>query len=258
MSMDVCAVVVIWLMLAWCLLVVFWGLLCWAGGRWPVISMVTLAGLTAVFHIWQGDWSDQDQLVGMQVIVASMATWICFLQDRNQKTLSRWLLIGAIPFLWSTIHYRFIEVILVRDAPYFDYLFMHLALAAGEWFLLWVVYLGWISPRRIHETPLILLKMAGVFVLTLAWCLMSTVLAGGIISELPRPVPGEAPEIPKLVCLGAVLVFQLAVPCGFAFLVIQDKAMRLRLLSAIAGAMLVNHWVFLGLDALDKAWRRGW
>ena len=52
----------------------------------------------------------------------------------------------------------------------------------------------------------------GIFILVMLWIFFSTMIAGGIISGLPRPIQGEAPDGSKMLCLGIVLLIQWGVP----------------------------------------------
>ena len=110
---------------------------------------------------------------------------------------------------------------------------------------------------KMHDSGKLPLKPFGVFAAALAWTFVSTLIAGGIMTVLPRPMQGEAPELPKVLCLGMVFAVQFAVPAFVVLVIAKGRSLRIACLVAVACAMLVHHQMLEGFDLLDKAWRRG-
>ena len=108
-----------------------------------------------------------------------------------------------------------------------------------------------------NENGKMILKAFGAFIAAMVWFFISTLIAGGIITSLPRPMQGEAPDLPKAVCLGVVFAVQFAIPSVAVLVVAKGRSLRIASLVAVACAMLVNHRLLEGIDLLDKAWRRG-
>jgi hypothetical protein len=102
-----------------------------------------------------------------------------------------------------------------------------------------------------------MIKVLGFFFAALLWFFLSSLIAGGIITNLPRPMQGEAPDILKSVCLGVTFAVQFIIPAVLIFLITKARSLRIGFLIATACAMAVNHWLFDGIGMLDKAWRRG-
>lgn len=102
------------------------------------------------------------------------------------------------------------------------------------------------------------LATAGVLLLAVAWFFTSTLVAGLIISGLPRSAQGESVLAPKSICLGLTCVIQLTIPMILIFSCIHGKSIRIACLAITAAAMLLNHHMLDGLAILDKAWSRGW
>lgn len=108
-----------------------------------------------------------------------------------------------------------------------------------------------------NENGKLTLKIIGAFLGAMVWFFFSTLIAGAIITALPRPMQGEAPVLPKAVCLGVVFAVQFAIPAILTLGIIRKPPLRIGCFVAIACAMLLNHRVLEGIDLLDKAWRRG-
>ena len=102
-----------------------------------------------------------------------------------------------------------------------------------------------------------ILKASRAFVAAMVWFFISTLIAGGIITNLPRPMQGEAPDLPKALSLGVVFAIQFAIPTVAVFVLAKGRSRRIASLVAVACAMLVNHRLLEGIDLLDKAWSRG-
>ena len=96
-----------------------------------------------------------------------------------------------------------------------------------------------------------------ILVLAMLWVFVSTMVAGVVISGLPRPVQGESPEGSRLFCVGLVLLIQFTVPCLLIAFRVEARALRIAGFLATMFAMLAYHRFFDGLALLDKAWRRG-
>ena len=107
------------------------------------------------------------------------------------------------------------------------------------------------------ENANLIWKSLVFFALAMAWVFISSLLAGGIISGLPRPMQGEAPSVSRLASIGTVFVIQVAIPFVVLFVAVKARALRMAGLLSVMFAVLICYHLLGFLEFLDKAWRRG-
>lgn len=107
------------------------------------------------------------------------------------------------------------------------------------------------------ENVKLIWKTLGFFTLALLWVFISSLLAGSIITGLPRPMQGEAPTVSRLAALGTVVAIQVAVPFSVLAFAVKQRTLRIAGFLSVMSAMLVCLRLLGLFDFLDKAWRRG-
>ena len=91
----------------------------------------------------------------------------------------------------------------------------------------------------------------------LVWFVFGIIVAGSVISGLPRAVTGEIPDISKTIVFNIVFLLLFAFPACLALWFVRNKFNRIACLLALGITMVVVFTQFGGLELLDKAWRRG-
>lgn len=99
---------------------------------------------------------------------------------------------------------------------------------------------------------------AGMPVIAAVWALISVIVAGGIISALPRHSQGEPVLISFRTCMSVTYVATLLIPYIVATFLTNVFWKRMFILGTVLAASVLMYFVFDGNDAVNKAWRRGW
>jgi len=111
--------------------------------------MVAIAAGAHIWRIsWQGCGANFSRMIALQIIVATLAVWIRYLQTLKKHIIGSGLIILSLPLIWLVIRSQWLHLHMIYDASLLD---QRITILVGEAGFLLLAYTGWIDLRRTKD-----------------------------------------------------------------------------------------------------------